>query len=269
MVPSLAAEEIKYPVYVISKGRWDIGYTANFLIRDNINFKLVIEPQERERYLEHYKEEILLILPFSNCGLGSIPARNWVWEHSKYIGAEKHWILDDNISGLMTYKNGKRSDCHSRAPFHYSEKFSDKYKNLALLSMNYAMFAFVCCTRKLPPFYLNTRCYSCILIDNALPFRWRGRYNEDTDLCLQALSFRYCTANLNAFLIKKKATMTCKGGNMEELYKGDGRLKMARSLEYQWQSIPGLVHTTRKFGRAQHHVNWKMFKHGLIKKEAV
>lgn len=265
MVDALASE-IKYPIYVISKGRWDIGYTANFLLRDGVDFKLVIEPQEKEKYLEFYKESQLLILPFSNLGLGSIPARNWCWEHAKAGGHKRHWILDDNISGVMTFKNGKRTDCNSRPGFIAIEAFADRYKNCALASMQYAMFAFVCVTRKLPAFYLNSRCYSCILIDNELPIRWRGRYNEDTDLCLQALSLGYCTANINVFLIKKKATMTCKGGNMETLYKGDGRLKMARSLEEQWASVPGLVKTTRKFGRAQHHVNWKYFTHGLIRK---
>lgn len=264
MVTALAT--IKHPIYVISKGRWDIGFTANFLIRDEIEFKLVIEPQEKEKYEEHYSAEKLLILPFSNLGMGSIPARNWVWEHAKSTGAERHWILDDNISGIMTFKQGKRVNCHSAKAFECAEQFTERYTNIALTSLQYAMFGFVCCTRKLPPFYLNTRCYSCILIDNNLPFRWRGRYNEDTDLCLQALMKRYCTININAFLIKKKATMTCKGGNMEELYKGNGRLKMARSLEEQWASVPGLVKTTRKYGRAQHHVNWKRFTHSLIRK---
>ena len=47
--------------------------------------------------------------------------------------------------------------------------------------------------------------YSTLLIDNSLDIRWRGRYNEDTDLCLQALSLGYCTVNFNAFLIVKNA----------------------------------------------------------------
>ena len=35
----------KYPIYIISKGRADIGLTANFMLKDKIDFKLVIEPQ--------------------------------------------------------------------------------------------------------------------------------------------------------------------------------------------------------------------------------
>lgn len=257
MVNALATEEIKYPVYVISKGRWDTAHTANSLIKDKIDFRLVIEPQEFEQYKNYFDESILLTLPFSNLGLGSIPARNWVWDHAKNRNSKKHWIIDDNISGCVKQQRGRRTKCNWREGLVTVESFVDRYQNVAISGMNYRFFAGI---PKQPPFYLNTRVYSCILIRNELDFRWRGRYNEDTDLCLQALTKNHCTVLVNAFLVNKKATMTCKGGNMEELYKGRGRLFMSRSLEHQWMHIPGLVKTTRKWDRPQHSVNWKIFK---------
>jgi hypothetical protein len=57
-------------------------------------------------------------------------------------------------------------------------------------------------------------------------------------------------------MIDKIATMTMKGGNTAELYHGDGRLKMARSLERLW---PGVVRVDRRWKRPQHVVNWKKF----------
>jgi len=66
----------------------------------------------------------------------------------------------------------------------------------------------------------------------------------------------------DVFLIEKMRTMTMKGGNTDELYKGEGRLKMARMLEEVW---PNLVKTKWRFGRPQHVVNWDYFKYGLIK----
>jgi hypothetical protein len=120
---------------------------------------------------------------------------------------------------------------------------------------------------KNPPFYLNHRVYSCLLIKNDLPYRWRGRYNEDTDLCLQVLANGWCTVLINAFMIKKVRTMTMKGGNAAELYKGDGRLKMARSLERMW---PGVVTVDRRFKRPQHVVDWSKFDTPLkLKPDAV
>jgi hypothetical protein len=117
----------------------------------------------------------------------------------------------------------------------------------------------------MPPYYLNTRIYSCILIRNDIPYRWRGRYNEDTDLCLQVLSEGWCTVSFNAFNMMKAETMSVKGGNATELYKGDGRLKMARSLERQW---PYVVTTRRRFDRPQHVVanNWRKFDTPLIRR---
>ena len=52
----------------------------------------------------------------------------------------------------------------------------------------------------LPAFKASTRIYSCIPIDNALPFRWRGRYNEDTDLSLRVFKAGLCMIQFNAFL---------------------------------------------------------------------
>jgi hypothetical protein len=95
-----------------------------------------------------------------------------------------------------------------------------------------------------------------MLIRTDLPYRWRGRYNEDTDLCLQALSAGWCTVLINTFLAWKPQTMTRKGGNTDTLYEGDGRLKMARALERMW---PGVVTVDRRFHRPQHVVNWKKF----------
>ncbi|NJN50269.1 MAG: hypothetical protein HC798_03745 [Polaribacter sp.] len=96
-----------------------------------------------------------------------------------------------------------------------------------------------------------------------MPERWRGRYNEDTDLCLQVLTKGLCTILFNAYMIDKVATMTMKGGNSDELYKGDGRLVMARSLERLW---PGIVTVTRRFKRPQHVVRWDRFKQSLKKR---
>ena len=107
------------------------------------------------------------------------------------------------------------------------------------------------------PFFLNAHVYSFILVRNDLPFRWRGPYNEDTDLCLQTLALGECTVLVNVFLAFKMPTMRMKGGNTDELYQGDGRLKMARSLERRW---PGVVTVRRRYGRPQHVVDWKRFR---------
>lgn len=62
---------------------------------------------------------------------------------------------------------------------------------------------------------------------------------------------------VNVFPCKKRETMHMKGGNTDELYQGDGRLKMAESLAAQH---PDVVKITRKWGRWQHQVDYRRFK---------
>ena len=73
---------------------------------------------------------------------------------------------------------------------------------------------------------------------------------------------------MNAFTCDKIATMSLKGGNSDVLYKGDGRLKMARSLERMW---PGVVETKRKYKRPQHHIkfSWGRFDQKLKLKPGI
>jgi hypothetical protein len=245
----------KYPIYVISKGRWESRLTSKALERMKAEYRIVVEEQEYDNYAKYIDKEKILVLPFSNLGQGSIPARNWVWEHAISEKSKKHWILDDNIYDFYRLNKNKRHIVQTPVIFRCCEDFTERYENVPISGMNYRFF--VVATEKYPPFYVNTRVYSCILIDNSIKHRWRGRYNEDTDLCLRILKDGFCTILFNAFLIEKAATMRLKGGNTDELYAGDGRLKMAQSLQEQH---PDICTITWKFNRWQHQVNYDVFK---------
>lgn len=175
---------MKYPVYVISKGRHDRCLTAKFLLEDGVDFMLVVEPQERELYSKVVSENRIITTPFSNLGLGSIPARNFVWDHSVSLGAKAHWILDDNIMGVMKRVGNEKHHCDSLKAFLYCEDFYDMYDDIGILGLNYDVF--VPNGAAVKPFVVNCHVYSFMLIRNDIRARWRGRYNEDTDLCLQS-----------------------------------------------------------------------------------
>lgn len=257
-----------YPVYVISKGRWDTRLTVKALDKMKVHYRIVIEPQEYDNYVAVVDSEKILTLPFSNLGQGSIPARNWIWEHSISEGAERHWILDDNIKHFARYNHQVRLHAYTGAIFKAAEEFVDRYENVALAGFQYRAFGIDGARGK--QFLLNTRVYSCILIKNDIPHRWRGRYNEDTDLSLRVLKDGWCTVLFYAFLADKAPTMTVKGGNTESLYKldnADGRLLMAQSLQ---QQHPDIVQIKRRWGRWQHVVDYRPFrKNKLILKSGV
>jgi len=271
----------RYPIYIPSKGRAKTSLTVKFLRQEGIPFRVVVEPQEQAEYAAVAGKERILILPWQGgdenrkafCAErqiedgGLIAARNWIKEHSIGEGYLRHWQLDDNIHYIYRRWKGKRIYCDTGPAFAAIEDFIDRYENVAIAGLNYDFFVPEG-KQAYPPFYLNCRVYSCSLILNQLPYRWRSRYNDDTDICLQVLAGGWCTVLFNVFLTHKAWTMHVPGGNTADLYQGDGRLKMARSMERLW---PGVVKVGRRFKRPQHIVfdAWKRFDTQLILKQGI
>lgn len=246
----------RYPIYIVSKGRAKSRMTSRALDVMDVPYYIVIEPQEHDEYAHYISDDKILVLPFSNLGRGSIPARNWIWEHSIGTGFERHWILDDNIEAFNRLNRNIKPEVETGAIFRAAEDFTDRYENVALSGFNY--YSMVKSTEKVPPYYLNTRIYSCILIKNDLSYRWRGKYNEDTDLSIRVLKDGWCTVLFNAFLAGKVASMRMRGGNTDNVYvDGDDRLAFAKSLQEQH---PDIVKIVWKFHRWQHQVDYSSFR---------
>ena len=275
----------KYPIYIISKGRADTRMTVKTLEKLGTPYRIVIEESEYADYSAVSDPKNILTLPegfrdnprwAKRCeatGLlgGSIPARNWVWEHSIAEGHKRHWILDDNIQHMFRLNKNKKIRCESGVCFRAAEDFSDRYKDLKMSGLNYAYFAPAATKR--PPYYHNTRVYSCILLSNDIypEFAWRGSYNEDTDLSIRIMKAGYHTFLFNPFLCGKITTMTMKGGNTEAVYdidqtgtvetrggeKYDNRWKFAKSLADQH---PDCVEIAWKWGRWHHHIDYSQWQ---------
>ena len=252
----------EFPIYIVSKGRWKSRLTSRVLDGMNVPYKIVIEPQEYENYASVINPEKILILPFSNLGQGSTPARNWIWDHSVSIGARKHWILDDNIEGFHRMNRNMKPNVTSGTIFKIAEEFIDRYENVPLSGFNY--YSFCKTTDPVPPFVLNTRIYSCILIQNDLPFRWRLKYNEDVDLSLCVLKAGFCTIQFNAFLAGKVTTQRMRGGNTDELY-ANGTLEKSQQLV---DHHPDVAKVVWRFNRWHHHVDYRQFKKNKLIKKA-
>lgn len=252
----------RYPVYVPSKGRWQrsSALTIRFLLADNVPFHVVVEAEEVEHYEPLVGADRILVLPES--GRGLLYARNFIRDHAESTGAARHWQLDDNIRHIRRWYRGRRIPCAAGPALRAVDDLADRYENVAIAGLNYTMFA----VRGQPPVVRNVHVYSCTQVNHAWPGRWRLVYNDDTDLCLQALADGWCTLLVNAFLAYKVRTMAISGGNTDALYQGDGRLKMARSLERMW---PGVVRVDRRFGRPQHVINWRRFDTPLRLREGV
>lgn len=170
-----------------------------------------------------------------------------------------HWVMDDNISGFYRLNENLKVPASTPVIFTAMEDFAGRYKNVAMAGPNYFMFAPRKC--KLQPFTANTRIYSCNLIRNDVGFRWRGRYNEDTDLSLQMLKAGWCTILFNAFLQMKTTTQHMKGGNTEEFYAKEGT--RAKS-EMQVRMHPDVSKIVWRFGRIHHYVDYSPFRRNKL-----
>ena len=254
-----------YPIYVISKGRWKKRYTVDTLIEMKVNFVLVVEDTEFKDYKKVIDSPFVTIIPFTRptdtTDGGGVPVRNFVWEHSISTGHKKHWVVDDNIEGFFRFYNNEHIPVLSGVYFKVIEDYTNKLSNVKLSGVQYTMFC-PKISRKRNPIIKNTRIYSCILIDNSLEFRWRGIYNEDTDLSLRVLKKGYGTVLVDCFPCGKKGTNTCRGGNTDSIYKNDGLLKKYLSLEEQHPDVT--KSKILKDGRIHHDVNYRPFKNNTL-----
>jgi len=245
----------RYPIYIISKGRWESRYTPKALERLGVPYFVAVEPQE----YDNYKEVIgplgkVLKLPFSNHGKGSGPARNWCWEHSQANGFKRHWLMDDNISEFWRVHKNKRYRVEKgSAIFRSTEDFVDRYENVALAGLQYKFF--VVDDTNYPPYVLNTRIMSCFLIDNDCPEKWRGKYNEDVDLSIRVLKRGLCTMLIYSFLCGKLRTGTVKGGNTDEIYNNYADDSATTKSQMLKEMHPDCVTIGERYGRVHHFVD--------------
>jgi len=251
----------RYPVYIPSKGRWESRKTSKALELMNVPYHIVVEPSEYELYASVIDESKILVLPEDDMKL--IGSRNWIKAHSIERGYKKHWQLDDNIECFNRLNRNLQVKVTSGTIFRCAEDFTDRYKDVAYSGFQYDHFAKA--KTKIPPFILNTRVYSCTLVNNEAPFAWRSIYNDDTDVCLQALKSGWRTILFNAFLQCKATTMTLKGGNTEQLYLvEDGRKKMAQALV---DLHPDVAKVAWRFNRWQHVVDYSSFKKNRLERK--
>lgn len=201
------SSEHRYPIYVISKGRAQKCYTSRFLTQMEVKHFVVCEPSEYQEYKQYVENQYATLLQldmsykdkYDTCDdvgpefpKGSGPARNFVWDDSVKRGAKWHWIMDDNATeGFHWFWHNVKVKCRTGALLAACEDFVDRYENIGQFGLNYKMF--VTMDAYHAPFTMNTRIYSCILNRNDItdkngkPYRWRARFNEDTDLSLRIL----------------------------------------------------------------------------------
>jgi hypothetical protein len=264
------------PLYIVSKGRWETRHTMRALDAMQVPYWVVVEPQEADQYarvlLRRPVKDAslgpgLLVLPAAPPpGAGSIPARNFAWQHAVSLGADAHWCLDDNLRGFHVLQDNRIIPAKTGQIFDLAEAWCAQYRNIGLAGFQYSGLV----KRRFPrpPFMLNTRIYSCLFLpharlDRVLDEPWRGVYNEDTDLSLRVLKAGLVTVLFYMFLAKKLPSRAVRGGNTDTLYAvPDADVRFAESLRAQH---PDVVRVGRRYGRTHHVVDYTRFTQALVR----
>lgn len=266
----------KYPMYIVSKNRAKLGTTRKAFEKMKIQYYIVVEEFEVEEYKsvinplfgtvlcldKKFQEEYDTFDDLGNTkSKGPGAARNFAWDHSMKNGFKFHWVFDDNVSCFYRLNRNRRLPVGDGTIFKVMEDFCDRYSNVAQAGPNYLSYAPD--RKQIPPFVLNWRIYSMLLIRNDVPYRWRGRYNEDTDLSLRLLKDGWVTVQFNAFLGDKGTTQTMKGGNSEDFYFKEGTLNKSQMLVDMHPDVSKLIEA---YGRWHHKVNYKPFANNALKR---
>jgi hypothetical protein len=265
----------KYPIYIVSKNRWENGTTYKAFERMGVPYYIVVEKDQYEKYCSVIDKSKVLILPekylneydtFDKLGrtksTGPGAARNFCWDHSMKNGFAWHWVFDDNVSGFCRLNNNRKIPVADGTIFKVMEDFCERYENIAIAGPNYRFF--VPDRNVVPPYILNWRVYSMLLIRNDIPYRWRGRYNEDTDLSIRAMKDGWCTIQFNAFLGDKIGTQKMSGGNSEDFYFKEGTEAKSKMLVAMHPDITKLIEYC---GRCHHKVDYSQFKKNKLKRK--
>jgi hypothetical protein len=272
----------KYPIFILSYRRPDEQKTHAYLDWIGLPYQVVIEPEDLEDYALYIDRTKLVVMPHSwklkqlaKGNGGGIPARNYILQLAREMGAKRHWVLDDNIHNYVRSEGSKRLTMKCN-PFRPVEDFVDRYSNIAVAGHNYKNFCVD--TTRVKPIRWNTRIFSSILrlTDDE---EWEGVYNEDLDLSIRYLKKGLVSAEFQTLLADKTTTGRSKGGNTDTIYKvGDAKsealyqakLAKAMAIKLKHPDLPIEIIPQFKDPVPHHKINLcEIFKQPAIMFEAV
>ena len=195
----------KYPIYIPSKQRDNHCLTAKELGFYNIDYKIVVEPQDYKLYGAVYSEKNLLLLDKNDMGLGY--SRAFIKKYAEKNNEKYHWQMDDD---LLFYKrvNNKNIKFSIEKMIEEIESFVDCYSNIGIAALRNMVFAFSLKNE----LSLNNQCCSCFLVKSNMKSQYAMDIIEDTDFSMQVLTEGFCTVIFNKLLYKNPPVNANKGG---------------------------------------------------------
>ena len=218
----------KYTIYIPSKGRPTNNKTAKLL--KNLNYKIVVEPQDYDDYNKVYPVENLIKLDFNDRGLAYV--RNYINQYSRQLGELYHWQLDDDINCFKFRKKNYTNNETTEPLLAISivEHCVDMFTNVAISGIGSNAFAF----SKRYPVQKNRLAYQCMLINNLIENEWKMGGVEDWYYTFDVLEQGYCTLAFHHIMTQTSSTMQSPGGSTGIHFAGDKRKLLYEQFIKRW-----------------------------------
>jgi len=203
--------KLKYPIYIPSKGRSKNVRTAILLKESNIDFYIVVEPQDYKDYQKYFSKKNILVLNKNDKGMAYV--RNFCVKHARKAGHSALWQLDDDILKYKIRKDSKRKETTAYIALSKLERIMDKYSNVGQVAHRLDAFAFAYKGK----YQINRAVYSSVLMRTNLPVKYRNDTIEDSDFSLQLLyTHKWCTIITNRVTIQTVPHNKQNGGLTEK-----------------------------------------------------
>jgi len=218
----------KYTIYIPSKGRPTRNKTAKLL--KNLNYKIVVEPQDYDDYSKVYPAESLVKLDFNDRGLAYV--RNYINQYSRCRGELYHWQMDDDVDCFKFRKKNytKNETIEPLLAISIVEQCMDMFTNVAISGIGANAFAFA----KHYPVQKNRLTYQCMLINNLIENEWKMGGVEDWYYTFDVLEQGYCTLAFHHIMTQTSSTMQSPGGSTDIHFAGDKRKLLYEQFIKLW-----------------------------------
>lgn len=242
-------QKLKYKVFVPTKGRFDSSL-IKLLRKEKIDCYMVIEPQDKEKYIESFPGNNFYVLPKNDGGLAY--ARQCILDFTREMKLEWYWQIDDNLTGFVEVKNGKCVPTTAYNALSNAEKIVKKHKRVGLLALEYQQFAW----SATKVYQFNGRAYCCVLTATftGLDYTTTLEAKADVDFMLNNFHNRWRTILVKKWAMCKPVMGTTKVGGQSKMYAADRNSIVAKQLQKKW---PQYCKLFKKKSGLDVRVNWK------------
>lgn len=245
-------------IFVPSKGRSEPGLSKTIvhLLNEKIEFKLVVEPQEKEAYQKSYPEANILVLSQSNQGIAFV--RNFILKEARMLQLESFWMLDDDIRGMYKQINGKNQKSDFNTVLREAHLLFLSLPEIAQGALEYQQFSWSAKKDYVMNSYCDVAVWVHVKRTAHLHYRAHVNLKEDRDFTIQILASGFNTARASrlGFSVPKNGSNE---GGLQEVYAQSGReIEAVQRMCALWPEFITLQ--TKSDGRVDCKINWKHFK---------